>query len=156
MLRIYKYKVSDFEGGCVSAPVVNWLNIDWQDHDGYVAWALVDLNRKDRLFRFIGFMTGEDCGTTLDGYQYLGTVTNRGFVLHFFVAELNPDNKEVMIEEDNLNKIEDFKHEIDKNFTWNSDYLKWLEDLDSVKENDINNFYVETDWTYRPELGVQY
>ena len=100
MLSIYKYKIESYDQ-LVSAPVINWLHVDFQGwEDCYVAWALVDLDAKERLFNIKLLTTGEEVrDTELKGYQHLGTVNKNTFVAHFFVAELNPETKKVMIDD---------------------------------------------------------
>lgn len=101
MVAVYKYKIED---NCqwVDAPVINWLSVDWQDRErSYVAWALIDTEAADRRFQIVLLETGKMIdGTMLDGYQHLGTVNSDFYVVHFFVAEFDPESGEVMKEDE--------------------------------------------------------
>lgn len=119
MLTIYKYKI---EGSYteVKANVVQWLDVGWQEREGcFVAWALVNPEGAERSFLIKLIKTGEYVSDTqLEGYRYLGSVNLDFYVGHFFVAEINPENKEVLVTDvpDHLswldpNVLEDFFNE---------------------------------------------
>lgn len=116
MLTIYKYTI---EGSCteVKANVVQWLDVGWQEREGcFVAWALVNPEGAERSFLIKLIKTGEYVSDTqLEGYRYLGSVNLDFYVSHFFVAEINPENKEVLVDDKNFN------------VTWSPDHLSWLD-----------------------------
>lgn len=100
MLSVYKYKLNDTI--CwIEAPVINWLDIDWQEREGcFCAWALVNLDGPDRKFQFFELDTGKEVSEEmLKGYQHLGTVNMNYYVAHWFVGEYDNNNK-IMIDED--------------------------------------------------------
>lgn len=141
MLTIYKYII---EGSYteVKADVVQWLDVGWQEReDCFVAWALVDPEGVQRNFLIKLIETGECVSDTeLEGYRYLGSVNLNFYVSHFFVAEINPENKEVLVED---NSCEPF---INKNLnaTWSSDHLSWLDPNvleDFFNEKEFLNVY---------------
>ena len=144
MLAIYKYKI---EGSYteVRANVVQWLDVGWQDREGcFVAWALVNPNDPPRYYLIKLIETGEYIGDTeLEGYRYLGSVNLNIYVSHFFVAEINPKTKEVLVDENDyepfVNKDE-FKDNKTFNFTWSPDHLSWLD------PNALENFFKEDEF----------
>ena len=128
MLSIYKYKICGAYTE-VYADVVQWLDVGWQDREGcFVAWALVNVNSKrNRCFLIRLIETGELVGDTeLEGYGYLGSVNLNMYVSHFFVAEINPETKELIKEDDSDCEpfIVNYK---DFDFTWSPDHLSWLD-----------------------------
>lgn len=164
MLSIFKYRIG--QGEEVEAPVIHWLHCDYQKRENsFVAWALVDLEAEDRVFKFRLAETGVHFHSTqLEGYQYLGSVNLDIYVAHFFVAELDPETREVLREEKNdkkndikINDYNKFNEEINKdfNFTWSPDHLKWL-DPNSLEIDDNKNWEITCDWTYRPEMEVTF
>lgn len=100
MLAVYKYKIDD-TNAWITAPVINWLYIDWQNRERcFCAWALVDLDAPERKFQFLMLETGMKADEEiLRGYQHLGTVNMDYYVAHWFVGEYDNENK-IMIEED--------------------------------------------------------
>ena len=148
MLSIFKYRIG--QGEEVEAPVIHWLHCDYQKRENsFVAWALVDLEAEDRVFKFRMVETGVHFHSTrLEGYQYLGSVNLDIYVAHFFVAELDPNSREVLREEEeennDFNKIE---KELNKNFTWDLEHLNW---------SDPKKWEITCDWTYKPEREVTF
>lgn len=153
MLVIYKYKMRKYEE-IIDAPVISWLKVDWQDRiNCYCLWALVDDEASARKFKVRLIETGEHFpAEELDGYQYLDTVNKNIYVAHFFIAELNPETLEVMVEDE---KEEPAGISENGNFTWSPDHLKWLdpEHWGNFLDNDIT---INADWTYKPEWEARF
>lgn len=108
MFSIYKYSLIS-PNSIISAPIVNWLSVDWQESTGrYVAWGIVDLEAPLRHFKFHLAMTGEKFdGAVLNGYAYINTINLDTFVVHAFVAEYNPETDELMVDDGYDNDLKD-------------------------------------------------
>ena len=141
MLAIYKYKIKYYET-IIDAPIINWLKIDYQKREGcYVAWALVDIDAPDRKFKVIWVETGEHISeTSLKGFQYLDSVNQDLYVAHFFVAELNPETLEVMVDDEAEEPVAEAE---------NGDWID-PEIMDMFKKFSMNSI----DWVWHPERGV--
>ena len=98
MLSIHKYIVGS--GKIVEAPVIHWLKVDYQERERrWVAWALIDLDAPYRIFEFKMIETGAEVDPEeLKGFSYIDTVNLNIYVAHFFIAEIDSNTGEVMIE----------------------------------------------------------
>lgn len=78
-MKIYKYELGI--GGSITAPIVQFLKVDWQNGIGPVAWAMVDDEESERTYKIASIGTGWDCPTDSG---YIGTVQDdMGYVWHY-------------------------------------------------------------------------
>lgn len=87
-MKIYKYELGI--GGSITeitAPIVQFLKVDWQNGTGPVAWAIIDDDNEEsyRTYRVASIGTGWDCPTDSD---YIGTIQDdMGYVWHYFIIK---------------------------------------------------------------------
>ena len=85
-MKIYKYELGI--GGSVTeitAPIVQFLKVDWQNGTGPVAWAMIDEEGTERTYNIMSIGTGWDCPTDSG---YIGTVQDdMGYVWHYFIVQ---------------------------------------------------------------------